>query len=93
MDVAYIQLVVHFDVSFHTISSSYRRRWAYISRRNYHKRTKFLPNLLFLFVSMMMVCRTFDTQSMKIIKYYFSEMWKNWSFKNNCEKHFAGKVV
>jgi hypothetical protein len=54
---------------------------------------KCLSKFLFLFVNTMVVCCTFDIKCIKIIKYYLSEMWKNLSFKNNQEKHFAGKAV
>jgi hypothetical protein len=52
----------------------------------YHKSENFLPNLLLLLLSMVMVYCVVDTKIMKIIKYYLSEIWKNWAFKNNYGK-------
>ena len=59
----------------------------------YHKTKNVLPNLLFLLLSMVMVCCVFDTKSTTIIRYYLSEICKNCAFKSNFEKHVAVKVV
>jgi hypothetical protein len=61
----------------------------FLARIIYHKSDNFLPNLLFLLLSMVVVCCVFDTESMKIIKYYLSEMWKNFAFKSNYEKPYC----
>jgi hypothetical protein len=59
----------------------------------YHKSGNFLANILFLVLSMVMVCCVFDTKSMKISKHYLSEIWKIWPLKLIMKTRVAGKAV